>query len=83
MQPSWTYFWELGQVEERFAMDAGIDDESNTMECLTFCDARTLRTLKSGVCCGVSAAEQERARATDPSWCTSGKFGVIQFKQGQ
>ena len=42
-----------------------------------------LRTLKSGVCCGVSAAEQDRARATDPSWCTSGKFGVIQFKGDQ
>ena len=46
-------------------------------------DVCALRTLKSGVCCGVSVAEQERARATDASWCTSGKFGVIQFKHDQ
>ena len=38
-----------------------------------------LRTLKSGVCCGVPRALQDHARDESASWCVSGKFGVVQF----
>lgn len=58
------------------AMDAGIPDEGNTLGCLTYCDARTLRELKA-----VSAAWRRRARDTlsvatsawrkNPVWSTS------------
>ena len=40
-----------------------------------------LRTLKSGVCCGVPRALEDQARLDSESWCVSGKFGVIQFKR--
>lgn len=37
-----------------------------------------LRTFKAEIGCGVSSADQQRAKDEDPQWLVSGKWGVVQ-----
>lgn len=38
-----------------------------------------LRTFKAEIGCGISSEAQDRAKAADPNWMVSGRWGVIQF----
>ena len=38
-----------------------------------------LRTFKAEIGCGISSAQQSRARAEDSKWMVSGKWGVVQL----
>ena len=39
-----------------------------------------LRTMKSEVACGISEADQKRAREKDEAWLVSGRYGVVHAK---
>ena len=39
-----------------------------------------LRTMKSEVACGISEADQKRAREEDEAWLVSGRYGVVHAK---
>eukprot|EP00898_Chlorokybus_atmophyticus_P005673 jgi/Chlat1/6106/Chrsp40S09029 len=38
-----------------------------------------LRTLKAELACGIPPEQEERAKAADPKWLVSGRFGVVQY----
>ncbi|NLV74496.1 MAG: protein-glutamate O-methyltransferase family protein [Chloroflexi bacterium] len=42
-----------------------------------------LRAIKSEIVCGLALGVDERVAAQDPGWLTEGRWGVIQFSQGE
>ncbi|QDZ19467.1 DUF89 domain-containing protein [Chloropicon primus] len=44
------------------------------------CPVCCLRTMKSEVACGVSEADQKRAREEDSGWLVTGRYGVVHAK---
>jgi hypothetical protein len=42
-----------------------------------------LRTLKAEVGCGMDKEQVERAKSLSDEWMVSGRFGVVQFGEGE
>ena len=47
------------------------------------CHVCALRTLKAEVGCGMDKEQVERAKSLSDEWMVNGRFGVVQFGEGE